>query len=64
MTNNNTYCLRKTYGGYSPGTRVELLNYTKANTCFVSVFATKEVIEIPSDELVRLRPRVREYAVT
>jgi hypothetical protein len=36
---------------------VEVLNYTKANTVFVSVLATKEVLEIPVDELVFLRDK-------
>ena len=62
MTSTNRgHVLRKTYGGYSPGTRVEVLNHTKANTVFVSVIASKEVLEIPVDELVQLRVRVREY---
>jgi hypothetical protein len=52
-----TCALTKTVGSYSSGTRVELLNYTKANTAFVSVIATKEVLEITQDELVVLRSK-------
>ena len=53
------HALATTVASYSPGTRVVVLNKTKANTVFVSVLATKEVLEISMDDLVKLRPRVR-----
>lgn len=58
------HCLRKTYDGYSPGTRVTVMNFTKANSVFVSVNATKEVIEIPVDELIELRQRTQVVSET
>jgi hypothetical protein len=56
------YALTRTVRGYSAGTRVDLMNYTKAHTAFVSVLSTKEVLEISQDDIVRLRPRKRAYA--
>jgi hypothetical protein len=53
------HALRTTQGSYSSGTRVELLNYTKAKTAFVSVIGTKEVLEVSSEDIVQLRPRMR-----
>jgi hypothetical protein len=57
------YALTTTVQSYSSGTRVEVLNFTKANTVFVSVVATKEVIEISTDELVKLRNRAQVIEV-
>jgi hypothetical protein len=59
----DTYALATTVQGYSSGTRCELLNYTKAHTAFVSIFATKEVLEVSQDDIVRLRPRYRIVTV-
>ena len=53
----DTFALTTTVKSYSPGTRVDLLNYTKANTAFVSVIATKEVLEVSQDDIVKLRSR-------
>jgi hypothetical protein len=58
------YALTTTVQSYSSGTRVELLNYTKAHTAFVSVIATKEVLEVSTDDIVRLRPRHRIVEVS
>jgi hypothetical protein len=53
------FALTTTVGGYSAGTRVDVLNFTKSKTVFVSIRATKEVLEIATDDVVKLRPRSR-----
>jgi len=59
MTDSDQYTLTTTVKSYSPGTRVQVLNFTKSNTVFISVLASKEVLEVTQDDIVRLRPRVR-----
>jgi len=54
------YALKRTCASYSAGTRVKLLNFTKANTAFVQVqCGTKEVLEISRDDLTKLRDRAK-----
>ena len=53
------YALTKTVHGYSSGTRCEAMNFTKAHTVFVSILATKEVIEVSVDDVVKLRDRAQ-----
>ena len=55
----DTYALTKTVGSYSSGTRCEVMNFTRAHTAFVSIFATKEVIEVSIDDVVKLRNRAQ-----
>lgn len=55
------YALTRTVQGYSSGTRVDVMNFTKAHTVFISVVATKEVLEVSQDDIVKLRPRKRAY---
>lgn len=61
MPTDDQYALAVTVKSYSAGTRVQVLNFTKANTVFISVLATKEVLEVSQDDIVKLRPRVRAY---
>lgn len=59
-----TYILTRTCGSYSAGTRVVLMNYTKANTAFVQVqCGNKEVLEISREDFTQLRSRVRVVKV-
>jgi hypothetical protein len=53
------WALTRTVKGYSSGTRVDLLNFTKANTAFISVISTREVLEVTRDDIVKLRDRHR-----
>lgn len=53
----SAYVLTRTVASYSAGTRVILLNFTKAHTAFVSVISSKEVLEISQDDMTRLRTR-------
>ena len=57
----DSYALTRTVEGYSSGTRVDVMNFTKSNTVFISVLATKEVLEVAKDDIVKLRPRKRAY---
>lgn len=52
------YVLTRTVGSYSAGTRVKLLNYTKAHTAFIQVECReKEVLEVSQDDIVQRRDR-------
>jgi hypothetical protein len=51
------YALATTVGSYSPGTRCEVMNFTKANTVFISILSSKEVLEVATDDVVKLRDR-------
>lgn len=54
------YALTKTVEGYSPGTRVTLLNFTKARTAFIQVECKdREVLEVATTDIVKLRERVK-----
>lgn len=59
----DTYALTRTVKGYSSGTRVNVQNLTKHHTVFISIYATKEVIEVAADDIVKLRPRYRIVAI-